>query len=63
MGGNQIEKKWEMSGHLGGSAIGRLPSAQGVTPGPGIESHVGSLHEDCFSLCLCLCLSLCVFHE
>ena len=28
-------------GRLGGSAVERLPSAQGVIPGSGIESHVG----------------------
>ena len=27
-------------GHLGGSAVECLPLAQGMTPGPGIESHI-----------------------
>ena len=33
--------KCHMSGHLGGSAVECLPLAQGVSPGPGIESHIG----------------------
>ena len=32
---------FNLEGSLGGPAIQRLPSAQGVTPGPGIESHFG----------------------
>ena len=28
-------------GDLGGSAVEHLPSAQGVTPDPGIKSHIG----------------------
>ena len=30
-----------VKGHLGGSMVERLPSAQGVNLGPGIESHIG----------------------
>ena len=41
------------SGHLGGSAFGRLPLAQGVIP----EFWGRVPHQaPCFSLCLCLCL-------
>ena len=32
-----------MWGHLGGSAVEHLPSAQGVIPGSRIESHIGLL--------------------
>ena len=46
--------------HLGGSMVEHLPLAQGVIPGPGIESHIGlpagsllvSLPVSAFSLCL-----------
>ena len=31
----------ELLGHLGGSALEHLPSAQGVILGSGIKSHVG----------------------
>ena len=39
------------------------PSAAGVTPGPGIESHVGSLQGACCSLCLCLGLPLSIMNN
>ena len=51
-------------GHLGGSAVEHLPSAQGVIPGARIESHIrlptGSL---LLPLPMSLPLSVCVFHE
>ena len=31
--------------------------------GPGIESHIGLLQGDCFSLCLWLCLSPCLMSK
>ena len=45
-----------MEGRLGGSVVGRLPLAQGVIPGFGIESHIGLRAQS-------LPLSLCVSHE
>ena len=45
-------------GHLGGSAVERLPSAQVVIPGFGIKSHVRLLRRAYLSLCLSLPLSL-----
>ena len=33
-------KKFKLKGHLGGSVVERLPSAQAVVPGPGIESRI-----------------------
>ena len=42
----------------GGSVIERLPSAQVMILGPGIEFHMGLPQGAYFSLCLCLCLSL-----
>ena len=64
---NWLEKslraKWKQ-GHLGGSVVEHLLSAQGRIPGSWEESHtLGSLEGACFSICLCLCLSLCVSHE
>ena len=47
-------------GHPGGSAVEHLPSAQGVTPGPGIESHIGL---PAGSLLLPLPVSLPLSHE
>ena len=47
-------------GCLRGSAVGRLPSAQVMILGSGIESHIRLLRRACFSLCLCLCLCVCV---
>ena len=46
------------SGGPGGPAVGHLPWAQAVTPGPGIESHVRPPQGACSSLRLGLCLSL-----
>ena len=48
-------------GHLGGSVVEHLPSAQVMILGSSPAS--GSLQGTCFSLCLCLCLSLYVSHE
>ena len=50
-------------GRLGGSAVERLPSAQGVIPGSGIESHIGLLAGSLplplpMPLPLCVCVSL-----
>ena len=42
-------------GRLGGSAVERLPSAQGMIPESGIESHIGLL---AWSLLLPLPVSL-----
>ena len=51
-------------GHLGGSVVERLPSAQGMILGVlGSSSVSSSLLEACFSLCVCLCLSLCASNE
>ena len=58
-------------GHLGGSVVECLPSAQGVIPGSGIESHIrllagGLLLPLPVSLALSLYLSpisLCFSHE
>ena len=49
-------------GHLGGSVVECLPLAQGVIPGPGIESHIGLptgslLLPLLLSLAICVCLS------
>ena len=33
-------KEGEDGGHLGGSVVGRLPSVQGVIPGPAMESCI-----------------------
>ena len=46
-------------GRLGGSVVGRLPPAQGVTLGPSIESPQGA----CLALCLGLCLSLSLMNK
>ena len=48
------------SGHLGGSVVERLPSAQGMITVWGSSPTSVSLKGACFSLCLCLCLSVCV---
>ena len=43
----------------GGLSGEHLPSAQGLTPGPGIESHIQLPAEPAsLSACVCLCLSL-----
>ena len=52
----RIPFKKQSGGHLGGSVVEQLPSAQVVTLG----SWDQVLHQSCFSLCLGLCLSLCV---
>ena len=36
-------KKLQCAGHIGGSAVERLPLAQGVILGPGIMSGIGLL--------------------
>ena len=52
------------TGHLGGSAAEHLPWAQGLTPGPGIESPVGlPAWSLLLPLTVCLPLSLWVSHE
>ena len=54
-----VPLKTPRKGHLGGSAVEHLPSAQGVTP----RSWDRVPHRaPRVSLCLCLCLSLCVSH-
>ena len=45
-------------GHLAGSAVEHLPSAQDMILGSEIEFCIRLLAGSCFSLCLCLCLSL-----
>ena len=46
-------------GRLGGSAVKRLASVQGVIlESQGLSPTSGSLQGACFSLYLCLCLSL-----
>ena len=62
------EKNPHLEGHLGGSGIERLPSAQSVTPGSWDESHVGLPAWSLLlllpmSLSLSLSLSLCISHE
>ena len=58
--------KYRTGGSPGGSAVEHLPLAQGVTPGPGIESHV---RLPAWSLLLPLpvslplFLSLCAYHK
>ena len=51
----KIVLKSVYTGRLGGSAVECLPSAHGVIPGSGIESHVGFL---VWSLLLPLPMSL-----
>ena len=46
-----------LPGHLGGSGVERLPSAQGVMPGV-LGSSPASPQGACSSLCLSLPLSL-----
>ena len=53
-------QKWLLLGPLGGSAVKRLPLAQGMIPGLESSPMSGSLQEACFSFCLCLCLPPCV---
>ena len=48
--------------HLGGSVVVRLPSAQVVILGPGMESCI-RLPAGSLLLCLHLCFSFCVSHE
>ena len=51
-------------GRLGGSAVEHLPSAQGVIPEFGIESHIRHLAGSLLlPLPVSLPLSLCVSHE
>ena len=38
---NQDDEKLQILERLGGSAVERLPSAQGIIPDPGNESHIG----------------------
>ena len=52
-----------MMGHLGGSVVEHLPSAQGVILGAGSSPISSSLQGASFSLCLCPSLSLWVSHE
>ena len=49
-------------GHLGGSAVEHLPSAQGVIPGSGIKSRI-KLPVRSLLLPLPVSLPLCVSHE
>ena len=53
----------DYGGPLRGSVVERLPLAQGMIPGLGIESHIGGLQGACFFLCLCLCLSLSLMNK
>ena len=53
------EIKRKTSGHLGGSVVEHLPSAQGVIPGSEIESHIGLLAGSLL-LPLPMSLPLCV---
>ena len=43
-------------GRPGGSAVGRLPLAQGLIPGSRIKSHIGLLAGSLLLLCLDLLL-------
>ena len=49
-------------GHLGGSVVERVPLAQVVVPGPGIQSHI-RLPAGSLLLPLLFPLPLCVSHE
>ena len=60
--GDDVEDGHDV-GSLGGSAVERLPLAQGVTPGSWDRVPIELLPGGCFSLCLSLPLSLCVSHE
>ena len=59
----KYEKHWlsafllKATGHLGGLVVEHLPWAQGVIPGPGIESCIG-LPAGSLLLPLSVCLSV-----
>ena len=52
----------KLLGRLDGSVVERLPSAQGMILGPGIESRVELPAGSLLLPLLCLCLSLSVSH-
>ena len=54
--------KINIRGHLGDSVVEHLTLAQGVIPGPGIESHIG-LPTGSLLLPLPASVSLCVSYE
>ena len=59
----KIKLKQMVLGCLGGSEVEHLPSAQGVIPGSGIESHFGLLAGSLLllrSMSLPLSLSVCL---
>ena len=62
---SQPDKLQYIQGRLGGSAVERLPSAQGVIPGSWdqVLHQALGMGPASLSLCLCLCLSLYISHE
>ena len=58
----EANKEYFNKGHMGGSAVEHLPLAQGMIPGPEIESRIGLPARSLLlplpmSLLLSLCLS------